>query len=673
MLLSDPLIGQKLGDYTIVSLLGKGGMARVYKGYDEALDRYAAVKVITGEFATTDEAEYTARFQREARAIARLHHPNIVGIYQFGQIEGMYYMAMVFLDGKDLRLTLKDTAATGERVPLPVIVKMAREICSALDYAHTQGVIHRDIKPSNIMMTTNGAVLTDFGLALTIMEGTLGDTFGSAHYIAPEQAVSSARAVPQSDLYSLGVVLYEALTGKVPFDDPSAMTVALKHLNEEPPPPSFYNPELPPEVEKVILMALHKDPRQRYATCRDLYLALERALQKADNEDTFEFAAPKKGSTDPTISTASLEAYLKSLRDDSPKKTTTSSGPQVVGGDSPHYATQPPGRNLYNEAKTVVGEAAYRAPIAAALAPPKAKKGNRLLWIAGLFPILLLMIGVAAVLFWLGQDDDNNADEPTQAAVVGGDPTEESTQLAAETPSSTIGLSQTATVAPTEEASSTNTATATTTTSASSTPSPSRTSTNEAGIGLGGASPTDPATATDSATATVPATATATATTTSSHTATIAASPTATVLPSSTPTHTAAATLTPVLPPEIRLQYDEDRFVLYNISNRVQNIGNLVFQGDVVGRFEALDWEPAIDAASGDIFNFRAEGCVQVSAGQFVNGPTCRYYNAYIWRNDADSHFWRASSGNTTFTVILSGEPIAECQVSAGSCEFALP
>jgi serine/threonine protein kinase len=663
-MLIDPLIGQKLGDYTIVSLLGKGGMARVYKGYDEALDRYAAVKVITGEFATTDEAEYTARFQREARAIARLHHPNIVSIYQFGQIEGMYYMAMVFLDGKDLRLTLKDTAATGERVPLPVIVKMAREICSALDYAHTQGVIHRDIKPSNIMMTSNGAVLTDFGLALTSMEGTLGDTFGSAHYIAPEQAVSSARAVPQSDLYSLGVVLYEALTGKVPFDDPSAMTVALKHLNEEPPPPSFYNPELPPEVEKVILMALHKDPRQRYATCRDLYLALERALQKADSEDTFEFAAPKKGSTDPTLSTASLEAYLKSLRDDSPKKTTTSSGPQVVGGDSPHYATQPPpklDRTLYHEARTVVGEANYRAPLAAASA--KQKKGNRLLWIAGLIPILLLMIGVAAVLFWLGQDDDNNADEPTQSAVVGGNPTEESTQLAGETPTLTVAPSQTASAESTEQATSTNTATATTL--ASNTPSPSRTS--ETSGGGGGASPTN------AATATATGTATATATATPSLTATTAASPTATVQPSSTLTHTATSTHTPAAPPEIRLEYNENFFVLYNISDRVQNIGNLVFQGNVEGRFEALDWEAAIRASNGDIFNFRAEGCVQVSADQFTNGPSCRYYNAYIWRTDADSHFWRASSGNTTFTVVLRGQPIAECQISAGTCEFALP
>src|SRR5205823_9424120 len=129
------------------------------------------------------------------------------------------------------------------------------------------GVIHRDIKPSNIMLDNeNRAILTDFGLALSTAEGTLGDTFGSAHYIAPEQAVSSAKAVPQSDLYSLGICLYEMLTGKVPFDDPSAMSVALKHLNEPPPPPRLYNPNISDAVEQVIFKILDKDPLLRYET-----------------------------------------------------------------------------------------------------------------------------------------------------------------------------------------------------------------------------------------------------------------------------------------------------------------------------------------------------------------------------------------------------------------------
>ena len=265
---SDPLLDKKLGDYTIQNLLGKGGMARVYRGYDTNLDRYAAIKVISGEVASGDEAEYNERFLKEARAIARLSHPNIVGVYQFGQDEGVFYMAMHFLDGEDLRAVLRRYAKRGQRMPTDDILKMARDMAAALDYAHKEGVVHRDIKPSNIMILNNDnrSVLTDFGLALSVPEGTMGDTFGTAHYIAPEQAISSANAVPQSDLYSLGVVLYETFVGKVPFDEPSAMSVALKHLNEPPPPPSTFNPEISKPLEIVLLKTLHKDPNERYQT-----------------------------------------------------------------------------------------------------------------------------------------------------------------------------------------------------------------------------------------------------------------------------------------------------------------------------------------------------------------------------------------------------------------------
>src|SRR5258708_35759983 len=247
----DPLLGKQLGDYVIQELLGRGGMARVYKGYDERLQRYAAVKVINSELSgSADQVEYAERFRREARAIARLHHPNIVGVYQFGEYESNYYMAMVFIEGKDLREILKEKAESSIYMPQADVLNIVRGIGGALDYAHTRGVIHRDIKPSNIMLDSeNRAVLTDFGLALSTQEGTLGDTFGSAHYIAPEQAVSSAKAVPQSDLYSLGVCLYEMLAGKGPFDDPSPMSVSLKHLNEAPPPPRQIKPALAPAVD----------------------------------------------------------------------------------------------------------------------------------------------------------------------------------------------------------------------------------------------------------------------------------------------------------------------------------------------------------------------------------------------------------------------------------------
>ena len=286
-MISDPLIGTKLGDYEIRRLLGQGGMARVYLGHDSALQRDAAVKVADPHFVRDDEREeYRERFLREARAIARLHHPNIVGVYQFGQANGLYYMAMVFVEGRDLRYLLKDHADAGTRMAPADILRIVTDVADALDYAHQAGVVHRDVKPSNIMVRDDGhAVLTDFGLVLNVPEGTIGTTFGSVHYIAPEQVESSRMAVPQSDLYGLGVVLYEMLTGRVPFNDTSIMSVALKQLNDAPPPPSAFNPDISPAVEAVVLKALAKDPEKRYPTGAALVTALERALNIVDDDE----------------------------------------------------------------------------------------------------------------------------------------------------------------------------------------------------------------------------------------------------------------------------------------------------------------------------------------------------------------------------------------------------
>lgn len=280
MATADPLIGKRLGDYNIVDLLGRGGMARVYRGYDARLDRYAAVKVTETQFVPeADQTDYFKRFQSEARAIARLQHPNIVGIYQFGQAGGVYYMAMAFIEGRDLRGVLRNHSRNGTRMAYAEILRVVRDIGAALDYAHQHGVIHRDVKPSNIMVTPDGqAILTDFGLALHVPEGTIGNTFGSAHYIAPEQAISSAQAVPQSDIYSLGVVLYEMLTNHLPFDDPSAMVVAMKHLKEPPPAPSAVYPALPSALDAVVMKALAKEPADRYASGQEFAQALQAAL-----------------------------------------------------------------------------------------------------------------------------------------------------------------------------------------------------------------------------------------------------------------------------------------------------------------------------------------------------------------------------------------------------------
>lgn len=271
------MIGTQLGDYTIRRLIGRGGMARVYEGYDERLERQAAVKVI--ERREDQDQELTQRFFREARAIARLDHPNIVVLYQFGEVSHLYYLAMKLIDGHTLLSELKKLRQHKKFMAPATTVKMMQEIASALDYAHSRGIIHRDIKPSNIMLTDDGrAILMDFGLTMESNEdSTLGTAFGTPRYIAPEQAISSQRAVPQSDIYGLGVVLYEIATGQSPFDGESPMELALSHITNPVPLPRSVRHDLTLPVETVILKALEKRPENRWQTAG----AMAEALQKA--------------------------------------------------------------------------------------------------------------------------------------------------------------------------------------------------------------------------------------------------------------------------------------------------------------------------------------------------------------------------------------------------------
>ncbi len=273
----DALIGQQLGNILIQQPLGRGGMARVYKGLDQRLRRAVAIKVIAEDLRTS--SSYAQRFEREAQAVANLKHPNIVTIFQFGSQSGLFYLVMEYVDGVDLDAILRNYENNGELMPHVDVTHILQAIGAALDYAHAQGVIHRDVKPSNIMLERDGRpVLTDFGLALRISEGTVGDTFGSPHYISPEQARSSANAVPQSDIYSLGVVAYELLTGVVPFDDPSATALAMQHIMAEVPSPRGFNRDLSKSVEQVLFKVLAKEPKDRYLTCEAFVAALRDAL-----------------------------------------------------------------------------------------------------------------------------------------------------------------------------------------------------------------------------------------------------------------------------------------------------------------------------------------------------------------------------------------------------------
>jgi serine/threonine protein kinase len=274
----DSLLGQNLDEYHLEALLGKGGMARIYRGLDVRLNRRVAIKVIDTPFRT--DADHIMRFEREAQAIAQLEHPNIVRLYRYGEANDVLYMAMQYVEGTDLRTALEAYRQKQEFITPAHASRIVREICLALDYSHSKGVIHRDVKPSNIMLDEEGqAILTDFGLALFTDVGTRGEVLGSLQYVAPEQAISSAGAVPQSDLYAIGVILYEMFTGRLPFDADDPLDIAMLHMTEPPRPPRALRPNLSPELEVVILKALSKEPEERHPAGAALADALERALQ----------------------------------------------------------------------------------------------------------------------------------------------------------------------------------------------------------------------------------------------------------------------------------------------------------------------------------------------------------------------------------------------------------
>jgi len=286
----DQLIGKNLNNYRIDRLLGRGGMASVYYGWDKQLERPAAIKVLD----PVEQAHpgYAKRLVQEARAIARWRHENIMQVYYAGTSKGYSYFAMEYIEGEDLSDLLNDYARQGELMPQADVLRIGWAVARALDYAHRHGIIHRDVKPSNVLVSKDGRiVLADFGLALDIQEGTQGEVFGSPHYIAPEQAVSSSAAVPQSDLYSLGIMLYEMLTGRVPFDDPSPLTLAVQHISQPLPMPTTLNPSLSVATEAVLIRALSKEPEDRFQSGADLMNALEPTLTESRIKITgrFEF------------------------------------------------------------------------------------------------------------------------------------------------------------------------------------------------------------------------------------------------------------------------------------------------------------------------------------------------------------------------------------------------
>ena len=273
----DPLVGQQLANFRLERVIGRGGMATVYYGMDVKLERPVAVKVIDARY--RNKPEYAQRFIRESRVVATWRHPNVLQIYYADDEDDLYYFVMEYIDGLDLRQLIDMYNDDGRMMSYEDVLTIGDAIAASLDYAHAQGVIHRDIKPSNVMVAHDQRVLlTDFGLALQITEGSMGEVFGTPHYMAPEQAKRSADAVPQSDIYSLGVLLYEMLTGVVPFNDESPTSVALQHITEAPPSPCEVNPDLSEATGAILLKALEKDPSDRFGSARELMSALREVL-----------------------------------------------------------------------------------------------------------------------------------------------------------------------------------------------------------------------------------------------------------------------------------------------------------------------------------------------------------------------------------------------------------
>ncbi|MFD2371163.1 Stk1 family PASTA domain-containing Ser/Thr kinase [Brevibacillus sp. GCM10020057] len=267
---------QRLGGrYQLECRVGGGGMAIVYKARDLILNRPVAVKVLRSQFGTDED--FVNRFRREAQAVASLSHPNVVGVYDVGQEGDTHYMVMEYIEG----YTLKELIVQRGALPVEEAVRIAQQICDALDHAHQNRIIHRDIKPHNIMIGKNGRVkVTDFGIARAVTSTTITHTnamLGSVHYFSPEQARGGITG-EKSDIYSLGIVLYEMVTGELPFSGDSPISVALKHLQEPLPEPRQVNPAIPQSVENVILKALVKDPFLRYASAREMLEDLETCL-----------------------------------------------------------------------------------------------------------------------------------------------------------------------------------------------------------------------------------------------------------------------------------------------------------------------------------------------------------------------------------------------------------
>ena len=289
--------GQLINDrYEIIRSIGEGGMANVYLAQDTILDRKVAVKILRGDLA--EDEKFVRRFQREAISASSLNDPNIVEVYDVGEDDGKYFIVMEYVQG----LTLKQLIKKRGSLTLPEVVDIMLQLTSAVAHAHESYIIHRDIKPQNVIILEDGRVkIMDFGIAVALNAGEFTQTnsvMGTVYYIPPEQA-NGASATTKSDIYSLGILMYELVTGHVPFKGDNPVEVAIKHMNEEIPSICEYDPEMPQSIENIILRASAKNPKNRYDSAWDMHEDLETALDKDRfNEPRVKYRYPEKGFDD---------------------------------------------------------------------------------------------------------------------------------------------------------------------------------------------------------------------------------------------------------------------------------------------------------------------------------------------------------------------------------------
>jgi serine/threonine-protein kinase len=286
------LNGHSFGQYRIVRLIGQGGMARVYQGFQSNLDRDVAVKVIPARVEQAADNVFLDRFVAEARTVAKLSHPYIVPIYDFGVDSDWAYLVMEYITGGSVRDHLVRADQMGQRLSMPWTLMILEQAAQALDFAHQRGVVHRDVKPANMLLRNPQLLLlSDFGVAKMLQDRTIergGETqvVGTPQYMAPEQCRADGRLDGRSDIYSLGVVLFQCATGRLPFYGDTPDAVMLKHMHEPPPPPSAVASLIPPSVERIILTALAKDPGQRYQLAADMAAEMHAARAELENTQT---------------------------------------------------------------------------------------------------------------------------------------------------------------------------------------------------------------------------------------------------------------------------------------------------------------------------------------------------------------------------------------------------